>query len=155
MRGKSIRFSKNNLARLCDEVTLRDRLSALVTHVLFLECQYRIALEVAQINSLALFLHFRMLLAEQPAYVREEKASCSVVRISVGLAVLVMNSVIPGPIDRGILKRVIHFVLICLFCPYLTNDYRKKIESSTFSSIHAEVLFFFVNNALIVCFASM
>lgn len=46
-----------------------------------------------------------MFSTEQPAHMREEETSCSVVRIGIGLAIFMMNPVVSGPVDRGILER--------------------------------------------------
>lgn len=54
---------------------------------------------------------------------REEETSLGVMRISVGLAELVMNPMVSGPIDRGVLrptKSLFHNgtdVCVCEFSP--------------------------------------
>jgi len=51
-----------------------------------------------------------MFLTEQPSHVREEETSLSIVRIGISLAIFVMNPVVSGPIDRGILDPTkLHF----------------------------------------------
>lgn len=72
--------------------------------VLLLVREDGVAVQIGHVDSLALVLHFRMLLAQEPSDVGEEEASLGVVRVRVGLAVLVVDSVVPGPVNHRVLE---------------------------------------------------
>lgn len=74
-----------------------------LTFLLLLELQDGIAFQVAHVNFLSLLQNFRVLLAHQPSHVGEEKTSSRVVRISIRVRELVMNSMVPGPLQDWLL----------------------------------------------------
>uniref|UniRef100_T1DNK5 Uncharacterized protein n=1 Tax=Anopheles aquasalis TaxID=42839 RepID=T1DNK5_ANOAQ len=75
-------------------------------HVVFaLETQDGIALQVGNVELLALGNNFRMLAAQQPADVREKEPTGGIMRIGIGFRVLVVHPVIAGPMQRTVLER--------------------------------------------------
>lgn len=68
-------------------------------HSLSLEKQGWISVQVAHVDLRTKLLHVRMLFDQQPAHVREEEAALRVVRISIGVGELVMNSMIAHPLE--------------------------------------------------------
>lgn len=76
----------------------------IIQHLLLLEHQDGIGTQIGSINTLSLGLDLWMLLAQQPANVREEEATSSVVWISIGFRVLVMYTMIARPMVGGILE---------------------------------------------------
>lgn len=71
---------------------------------LFLNLKPPIARYVANVNLLARLNDVGMLFEEEPANVREEKASLRIVGIAVAIAELVMHTMIANPIDDRILR---------------------------------------------------
>jgi len=69
-----------------------------------LEDEYGIFVQVTEVDLLAFPYDLRMLLDEQPADVGEKETSFGVVGIGIGLGILVVDSVVPGPLDDVVLK---------------------------------------------------
>lgn len=69
-----------------------------------MEHQDGIGAQVGEIQSPSLFLNIRMLFAEQPAHMREEKSPGGVVRICISFRVFVVDAMVTGPMVDGILK---------------------------------------------------
>lgn len=74
-------------------------------HLLSLEPDHRISQQVSDIKSFPLLNDISMLPNKQPPDVGEEEAPAGVVGVSIGLRVLVVDSVVPGPLEDVILQR--------------------------------------------------
>lgn len=72
--------------------------------VLVLECDDCISIQVRHVQTLSFFFDLGMLPAQKPSNVREEKSSLGIVRIGIGFAEFVMDTVISGPFNDGVLK---------------------------------------------------
>lgn len=70
-----------------------------------LELHHRVRLDVRQRHRLALAQHLGVLPTEQPAHVGEEEAPRGVVRVGVGVAELVVHSVVARPLENVVLQR--------------------------------------------------
>lgn len=65
--------------------------------------------EVGQIHRSSRLVHFGTLLEEKPPNVRKEESTTSVVRISNGVRVFVVNAMVPYPVvDRALYGRCTH-----------------------------------------------
>uniref|UniRef100_A0A182TF98 Uncharacterized protein n=1 Tax=Anopheles melas TaxID=34690 RepID=A0A182TF98_9DIPT len=73
--------------------------------LLALEAQHRVSFQVGNVQLLALGNDFRMLAAQQPADVREEKATGRIMRIRIRFRVFVVHPVVAGPVQRTVLER--------------------------------------------------
>lgn len=82
---------------------MRQNLSHL--NLLSVEQKCWIVFQVTHVDFCSELLHIRMLLDEQPAAVREEKAALRVVRVGVGVCELVVNSMISNPLYDVLLRR--------------------------------------------------
>lgn len=67
--------------------------------------QQWLGIQVRHVDALASILHLLVLLAQQPAHVREEEAAFGVVRIRVGFLELVVHSVVSRPLNHGVLEQ--------------------------------------------------
>ena len=74
-------------------------------HLLSLEPDHRISQQVGDVKLPPLLDNIPMLADKQPPDMGEEEAPAGVVGISVGLRVLVVDSVVPGPLEDVILQR--------------------------------------------------
>jgi len=70
---------------------------------LALETQHRIDIEISEVEEFSFPDNIRMFLTEKPANVSEEKASLSVVGIGRGLWELMVDTVVPTPLNQMIL----------------------------------------------------
>lgn len=73
--------------------------------VFLLETQYRVRLQVRQINLFTLGNDVGMFTTQQPTDMWKEEATCCIVRISVCLWVFVVHSMITSPIHSRVLER--------------------------------------------------
>lgn len=69
-----------------------------------LENEKRIRFQIAHVDFGPVFLHIGMLLAHQPAHVREKESSAGIVWISVRVCELMMHPVIPNPFNYAVLE---------------------------------------------------
>lgn len=72
--------------------------------VAVLEAHNWVGNQVAQVNLFAFLLDVRVLARQEPAYVGEEETALGVVRIGVGFAVLVVDSVVAAPLEDGVFE---------------------------------------------------
>lgn len=77
----------------------------MVFNLLLLESQDRICFQVAHINVVSFGLDLGMFPDQQPSDVGEEEASGRVVGVSISFRVLVVHTVITGPVYDGILEQ--------------------------------------------------
>lgn len=81
------------------------RKNTMCEHSLFVEPDDRISQEVAGVDGFALADDFRVLSTEQPTDVCEEKASSCVVGVGVCLRILVVDTMVSGPLVDVVLKQ--------------------------------------------------
>lgn len=74
-------------------------------HLLSLEPDHRISQQVSDIQVSPLLDDISMLPNKQPPDVGEEEAPAGVVGVSVSLRVLVVDSMVPGPLEDVVLQR--------------------------------------------------
>lgn len=74
-------------------------------HLLSLEPDHRISQQVGDVKLPPLLDNIPMLADKQPPDMGEEEAPAGVVGISVRLRVLVVDSVVPGPLEDVVLQR--------------------------------------------------
>lgn len=68
-----------------------------------MELDHGIGQDIAHVDLLALMEHVRVFVHHQPAAVREPEAPVRVVGVSIGLRVLVVDTMIPHPVEDGVL----------------------------------------------------
>lgn len=92
-----------HLSALCLSVPSPDS-SPVSVHLLSLESDHRIRQQVGEVKLSPLLNDILMFAHKQPPDVGEEEAPAGVVRVRVGLRVLVVDSVVPGPLEDVILQ---------------------------------------------------
>jgi len=100
--GNPARFTPHNSGQIRGQNKANEKNKRNIK--LLLESKNWISLQVFNAQLLALLLDILMLAHEEPAHVGEEKSTSGFVRIGIGFAVLVMDSVITRPFDDMILK---------------------------------------------------
>lgn len=68
-------------------------------------------MQVIHLESFTPALDFGVLPHKQPSNVREEETPCGIVRISIGLAALVVQPVVSTPIYNGILTNELQIIM--------------------------------------------
>lgn len=79
--------------------------SAVSLHLLSLESNHRISQQVSEVKLAPLLDDISMFANKQPPDMGEEETPAGIVRVSIGLWVLVVDSVVPGPLKDVILQR--------------------------------------------------
>lgn len=74
-------------------------------HLLSLEPDHRVSQQVGNVQLPPLLDDIPVLADKQPPDVREEEAAPGVVGVSVRLRVLVVDAVVPGPLEDVVLQR--------------------------------------------------
>lgn len=80
-------------------------LCTMCVHLLSLELDHRISKQVSDVKLSPLLNDIWMLANQQPPDVGEEEASARIVGVRICLRVLVVGSVVPGPLEDVILQR--------------------------------------------------
>lgn len=84
--------------------------------------------KIRYVEQLPLSFHIRMLFYQQPAYMREKESPFCIMRVSVCLCELVMNSVITCPFNDVILnnKLKVVYIQMCIITVMYTEALKMK-----------------------------